>query len=54
MLKIIPAEASEVTRLKCPECKEKVPYVGIKKDSQVDGLSFTCKRCKKLWAVKTE
>ena len=54
MLTIIPAEACEVTRLKCPECKEKLPLVGIKKDSQIDGLSFKCKRCGKLWETKTK
>lgn len=54
MLKITPTEASEVTRLKCPECEEKVPRVGIKKGSLVDGLTFKCKRCGKLWSVKTE
>ena len=54
MLIIIPAEACKVTRLKCPECKEKLPLVGIKKDSQIDGLSFTCKRCGRLWETKTK
>lgn len=54
MLTIIPAEASEVTRLKCPECEEKLPRVGIKKDSQIEGLTFKCKRCGKLWGVKTK
>ena len=53
MLIVIPAEASEVTRLKCPECKEKLPLVGVKKDSRIDGLCFKCKRCGALWSVKT-
>jgi len=45
MLTIIPAEASEVTRLKCPECKVNLPLVGIKKNSCIDGLYFNCKKC---------
>jgi transposase-like protein len=53
MFKIIPAEKSEVTHLVCPHCKDKVPRVGLKKDSVVDGLTWTCRRCGMLWEVKT-
>lgn len=53
MLKIIPAEKSEVTHLVCPHCKDRVPRVGLKKDSAVDGLTWTCRRCGMLWGVKT-
>lgn len=56
MLEIIPTEASEVTRLTCPKCGEKVPRVGIKKGSHIEGLTFKCKRCGELCEViaKTE
>lgn len=56
MLKIIPTEACEVTRLTCHKCGEKVPRVGIKKDSHIEGLTFNCKRCGELCEViaKTE
>ncbi len=54
MLKITPTEASEVTKLSCPQCNEKVPRVALLKDSKVDGLAFKCKKCGSLWKVKTE
>lgn len=53
MFKIIPAEKSEITHITCPHCKDKVPRVGLKKGSTVDGLTFTCRRCGMLWEVKT-
>ena len=53
MLIIKPAEKSEITRLVCPHCKERVARVGLKKDSTVDGLTWVCRRCGMLWEAKT-
>ena len=54
MIKITLTKASEVTKLSCPHCKERVPCVAIKKGSKLEGLTFKCKRCGSLWEVKTE
>lgn len=54
MLKIIPIDITDVTKLVCPHCKEKVSRVGLTKESQVVGLVFKCKRCSKFWEVRTE
>ena len=51
---ITPAQKSDVTRIICPECGEKVRGVGLLKDSSVRGLTFTCKRCRALWHVETK
>lgn len=48
---ILPTKPSEITRIICPECGEKVRGVGLEKDSKVYGLTFTCKRCRALWRV---
>jgi transposase-like protein len=53
-LKIYPIEAQDVTPLVCPACREKVRKVGLLKESQVNGLSFKCHKCSRLWGVKTE
>lgn len=45
---------SEITKITCPECGEKLRGVGLEKDSRVDGLVFRCKRCGAYWAVKTQ
>lgn len=44
---------TEVTKLVCPECGEKVKQIGLRKDSTIDGLSFKCKRCGEYFEVKT-
>lgn len=54
MIHIVPATESAVTKLVCPHCHEKVPRVAIKKGSKVEGLTFRCRKCSKLWEVKTE
>ena len=54
MLTITPAEKQEITKIVCPECKEKVRQIGLLKESKIHGLTFKCKRCDKLWAVKSE
>ena len=54
MLTITSAQESEVTRLVCPNCHEKVARIGIKKGSKLHGLTFKCRRCGLLWEVKTE
>lgn len=54
MITITPTDKSNVTKLACPDCKETVRGVGIEKGSTIHGLSFTCKRCKRLWRVETK
>lgn len=55
MLSITPAaENTEITHIVCPHCKEKLPRVGLQKSSKIDGFTFKCRKCGKLWSVKTE
>lgn len=55
MLYIMPEEEqSEITHIVCPQCKEKLSRVGLKKNSKVHGFTFKCRKCGKLWSVKTE
>ena len=54
MLTITPAVTSEVTNVACPACREKLPRVGIPKGSTIDTFTFRCRRCGRLWAVKTD
>ena len=54
MLEIKEAERSEITKVACPDCHERVARIGIRKDSKIEGLTFKCRRCGKLWEVKTE
>ncbi len=51
MLKIIPTEGGDITKIICPHCNERVRGVGIRKDSAIRGLTFKCRRCSMLWAV---
>ena len=51
MLKIIPAEGANITKIICPYCNERVRGVGIKKESHIVGLTFKCRRCSRLWEV---
>ncbi len=51
---ITPTEKQEITKIVCPDCKEKVRQVGLLKESKIQGLTFKCKRCGKLWTVKSE
>lgn len=54
MLNITPAEKSDVTHIVCPHCKEKLTRIGLQKNSKIEGLTFKCRKCGKLWNVKTE
>ena len=55
MFTIIPAEtASAVKKIACPGCGEKIPRIGLLRESKIQGLTFRCKRCGGLWEVKTE
>lgn len=55
MIAIVPAaESVEITKIICPECRKRVPLVGLQNRSKVEGLVFKCVRCKSLWLVKTE
>lgn len=51
MLKIIPAEGANITKLICPHCNERVRGVGVRKESFIVGLTFKCRRCSMLWEV---
>lgn len=51
---IAPAEKGELTKLYCPRCSERVRGVALLKGSTVDGLTFTCKRCRIVYGVKTK
>jgi uncharacterized Zn finger protein len=51
---ITPTDRTDITRIVCPECKEKVHLVGLLKGSKIDGLTFRCKRCGRFWSVKSE
>lgn len=53
-LTITPTEKQDITRIVCPECKDKVRFIGLLKESKIEGLTFKCKRCSKLWTVKSE
>lgn len=50
---ITPADRSDITRIICPGCGDKVRSVGLLKESKVEGLTFRCKRCGKLWSLTT-
>ncbi len=54
MLTITPAEKADITHIVCPYCKERLARVGISKGSKIVGLTFKCRKCGKLWNVKTE
>lgn len=54
MLTIKEIGGTENTKIVCPHCKEKVPRIGMKKDSKIEGLTFKCRKCGKLWEIKTE
>lgn len=54
MLKITPTVESDVTKIVCPHCHEKVPRIGIPKGSKISCLTFKCRKCGNLWEVKTE
>ena len=53
-LTIIPAKKQDITKIVCPDCKERLRNVGLKKESKIDGLTFKCNRCDKLWEIKSE
>jgi len=48
------ADKGEVTRLFCRECGEKLRGVALQKGSSIKGLTFVCKRCRKVNAVETK
>lgn len=54
MLCITPAEKTEITHIVCPYCREKLSRVGLRKNSKIVGLTFKCRKCGRLWNVKTE
>lgn len=54
MLTVTPAENTAVTKIVCPACGERLARVGMMPDSRIEGLTFKCKKCGKLWKVKSE
>lgn len=53
MIVILPTEVSDITKIQCPSCGEKVRSIGLLKGSRVDGLTFKCRKCGKLWRITT-
>jgi hypothetical protein len=51
---ITPADKEDITRIICPECKDKIKYIGLAKDSKIDGLRIKCKRCGHYMKVKCD
>lgn len=51
MLKIVQTTEEKVTKIKCPECSERVGYVGLLPNSSVRGLTFKCRKCGSYWKV---
>ena len=51
---ITPTEKKDITKIVCPSCNERVRFIGLIKESKIDGLTFKCRRCGKLWNVKSE
>ena len=47
-------EKQQITKIVCPECKEKVKSVGLLKESKIEGLTFRCRKCGAYKTVKTE
>ena len=47
MYDISPAKESEITKIVCPDCHERLPRIGLLKDSNIKGLTFKCGRCGK-------
>ncbi len=54
MIEIIPTEDSAVKRIACPQCVEKLPRVGLKRDSHIEGLTFRCGKCGTMHEVKSK
>lgn len=52
MFEIAPAAEAEITKIVCPHCHERLPRVGLLKNSNVKGLTFKCGRCARLWEVR--
>jgi transposase-like protein len=52
-LQIIPTDKTDVTKIVCPACGERVKQIGLRKGSIIEGLSFKCKKCGTYWEVKT-
>ena len=51
---ISPAEKTEVSKIVCPSCGERVKNVGLLKTSRVEGLVFRCSRCGAYHKVTTK
>jgi hypothetical protein len=51
---ITPAEKQDVTKIVCPCCGIRLKDVALAKESKIDGLLFSCSRCKQRWKVKSE
>ncbi|MCD8309483.1 MAG: phage terminase large subunit family protein [Clostridia bacterium] len=54
MLAITPIKETNVTHIACPHCGERLPRIGLLKDSKIEGLTFKCRKCGMLWSVKTK
>lgn len=52
MIEIKPTARSDVTAVKCPNCGNRLPNVGLFKDSFISGLTFRCPKCKNFFSVR--
>ena len=48
------APCTEITKIVCPDCGERLKGVGLLKNSKIEGLTFRCKRCAQIWEVQTD
>ena len=53
-ISITPTKTQDITKIVCPDCKERVRYIGLLKGSKIDGLAFKCSKFGKLCTVKSE
>lgn len=54
-ISIIPSEKkTEIKKIICPDCGEKLKGIGLLPDSRVEGLVFRCKKCGAYKAVQTK
>ena len=51
---IPPTTKGDMTKIACPCCGERVRGVALLKGSVVQGLTFTCKRCRSTNSVETK
>lgn len=51
MLKIEECVPQKITKIVCPHCHKRLYRVGILDGGVIQGLTFRCAECGKLWEV---